>query len=100
MAQETQIQIGNAAEPRPAHIRRLSRLNLLVAGLAILSFIEALAMVRLGTLHGNDFKHLWAGAWLLQHGLDPYDARLLFKIAHQADWARSTLTCICRPPGC
>lgn len=32
-------------------------------------------------LHGNDFKHLYAGAWLLRQQESPYDAAALYRIA-------------------
>lgn len=38
-------------------------------------------MPRLGALHGNDFKHLWLGAWLLAADRNPYDPAWLFRAA-------------------
>ncbi len=36
-----------------------------------------------GALHGNDFKHLYLGAWMLPRGLDPYDEKQLFAVGNQ-----------------
>jgi hypothetical protein len=36
-----------------------------------------------GALHGNDFKHLYLGAWMLPRGLDPYDEKQLFGVGNQ-----------------
>jgi hypothetical protein len=32
-------------------------------------------------LHGNDFKHIYLGAWMLDKGENPYDAQELFRTA-------------------
>ena len=34
-----------------------------------------------GGFHGNDFKHIYLGAWMLPRGLDPYDAAALRRTA-------------------
>ena len=83
MAAEEQILIDPTSST-PPRVKRAGVVDLLVGGLVVLSMLEALAMVRLGMLHGNDFKHLWAGAWLLSHGMSPYDPGLMFRIARQA----------------
>ncbi len=36
-----------------------------------------------GALHGNDFKHLYLGAWMLPRGMDPYDEKQLFAVGNQ-----------------
>ncbi|HNY27374.1 MAG TPA: glycosyltransferase family 87 protein [Candidatus Sumerlaeota bacterium] len=36
-----------------------------------------------GSLHGNDFKHLYLGAWMLPRGMDPYDEKQLFAVGNQ-----------------
>ena len=56
----------------------------LLAGLLLLSLAEAVAMMLFGTLHGNDFKHLWAGALLLAHGRNPYEADEILRVTRLA----------------
>lgn len=53
----------------------------LMAAFFVLSAGQAGLMLMDGRIHGNDFKHLWAGAWLLAHGQSPYDPRLIFRTA-------------------
>ena len=36
-----------------------------------------------GPLHGNDFKHMYIGAWMLARGESPYDAEAIFRRASQ-----------------
>lgn len=58
----------------------------LVALLVFVSFSEMLALQQAGAIHSNDFKHLWAGAWLLAHGRNPYDPAMLFTVAASQGW--------------
>ncbi|GAB4319378.1 MAG: hypothetical protein Kow0059_13350 [Candidatus Sumerlaeia bacterium] len=60
------------------------------AALAAALLLGAVLYVRLqiaaawGGRHNNDFKHIYAGAWLLARGLSPYDRTLLFQAAEEA----------------
>jgi hypothetical protein len=65
-----------APEPRP-----WSALDPGVVALFAISLICAWMMPRLGALHGNDFKHLWLGSWLLAADRNPYDPAWLFRAA-------------------
>ncbi len=60
---------------------RTRMLNTLVLLLLLASLIEAVSMIRNQALHGNDFKHLWAGSFALQKDLNPYDPGVLIAIA-------------------
>ncbi len=51
------------------------------------SLVLGISMLRQGGIHGNDFKHLWAGAFLLDHGLSPYQPDQLFRVAASQRWA-------------
>ena len=55
--------------------------DVVVVVLLAISLIVAVGMVKGRSLHGNDYKHLWAGAWLLAHDQDPYDEALLRGVA-------------------
>jgi len=70
----------------PSRTRRGRLLEGLVLALLALSLAEALTLAAGGALHGNDFKHLWAGAWLLAHGRSPYQPENLFKVARSFGW--------------
>jgi hypothetical protein len=75
------------ADFTPSRRQRLDALvSALVAVLFLLSFLETLAAWRLGAVHGNDFKHLWAGARMLSLGGNPYDARELMRFAVLQGW--------------
>jgi hypothetical protein len=51
--------------------------------LLLTSIIGAFSMIQNHLLHGNDFKHLWAGSYALRNGLDPYNPQVLFAIANK-----------------
>lgn len=57
-----------------------------IALLLILSFCATWSLQRAGAIHSNDFKHLWAGSWLLAHGHSPYNPGLLFSVARDQGW--------------
>ncbi len=59
----------------------------LLALLLVVSFCEVFALRQAGAIHSNDFKHLWAGAWLLAHGRNPYDPLLLMAVARDHGWS-------------
>ncbi|MCE5228387.1 DUF2029 domain-containing protein [bacterium] len=61
----------------------------LVAALLALSFAEAFMLAASGAVHSNDFKHLWAGAWLLAHGRNAYDPAMLFNVALAEGWTQT-----------
>jgi len=50
------------------------------------SFLQALLLFRSGAVHSNDFKHLWAGAFLLLHDASPYVPESLFRVARAQHW--------------
>ena len=52
----------------------------------LISLMQAIAMLRGGAVLGNDFKHEWAGSWLLMHGFSPYDAANLFRVRDSQQW--------------
>lgn len=41
----------------------------------------------LGAMHGNDFKHIYLGAYLLRHGENPYDEQVFRRRAEQSGFA-------------
>lgn len=71
---------SRAADSTPIPARR-SWLDALVAVLFLLSITQGWLMLAEGRVHGNDFKHLWAGAWLLAHDQSPYDSYMIFRVA-------------------
>jgi hypothetical protein len=72
----------NNAPQIPAERRPGASLpDLLTMLLLGVSLIEAAGLVLGHALHGNDFKHLWLGGWLLAEGRDPYDAQLMLRAA-------------------
>lgn len=75
--------VWNSAEDfPPAAVGRWTRAYQgLTLTLMLVSGLQAALLLRSGALHGNDFKHLWGGAWLLLHGLNPYDPALMLKVA-------------------
>lgn len=58
----------------------------LIALLVVVSLYEVFALQHAGAIHSNDFKHLWAGAWLLKLGKNPYNPGLLFSVARDQGW--------------
>ena len=62
-------------------------MRLLVILLVAVSLLQAIALVTGPRLHGNDFKHLWAGAYLLQHEVNPYHYENLIYLARHMGWS-------------
>lgn len=63
---------------------RLCRLDWLTLALLLLSLVQAVAMLRLGMVHDNDFKHIWLGSRLLEMGHNPYDPAQMFRYGRLA----------------
>lgn len=81
----------NAPKPKRLRLSPSLRFERFEVGLTfVLMLISALcawAMMRYGMVHSNDFKHLWLGPWLLEHGVSPYDAAKLRLAAAERGWA-------------
>ena len=94
MADEKLSVMSQNPENTPSHTinpskrgRFLSPLFIVIIILFGLSLFEVITLSQpmfRSALHGNDFKHLWAGTRALQDGLSPYEPKVLFWIADRA----------------
>ena len=71
--------------PRSRPTRSLV-IHLLTIALMGVSVVSMYATLRLGQAHGNDFKHLWAGARMLAAGDNPYAVERLVRFALLNGW--------------
>jgi hypothetical protein len=78
--------IGRRPGARAAWAARRRWVDALTAALLAYSALQMTATWRLGLVHGNDFKHLWAGARILALGGNPYDGAALIRFAVSQRW--------------
>jgi len=87
MESESEARGGCAAGGIPPLVTRAVWWVLLVAAVAWYGFFRVAAPLRhepfSPSFNGNDFKHLYLGAWMLVRGQDPYDADALRSLAWQ-----------------
>lgn len=75
----------SAAPRAPASSQAAGRLaGAAFWALVAFSAMQAAWLINGGRVHGNDFKHLWLGSWLLGHGLNPYDPDMALRAARSA----------------